>query len=131
MLWGLCSMDLDRFLDVFFADLKKILRSAHDQTSQVPLFSSGSSFERKQPSELSLDLGLELGCGEVAPVSFEDLFGMLQSTLRHSVNTNSPLFMNRLYSGAELAVSLFLFLFFFVFFVFKKRGLWPSSLFVP
>jgi hypothetical protein len=150
-------MNLDSFLDKFFdalkvkmivvwyhekdsTNLKGVLRSAHDLnqrgSSRVSFRSdiAGVSVERKSPEALCEELDIDLGTQTIDALSFEELFALLQATLRNSVNTNSPLFLNRLFSGAELAgvlaeylvcaintsaVSFVLFLFCFVFMCFQ------------
>jgi hypothetical protein len=121
-------MDLDSFLDAFFASLKEVLKSAHDLSVQQPKLSSGT---RKDPALLAEEMQVCFGNETIKPLSFDSLFALLQATLRNSVNTNSPLFLNRLYSGAGRHLRLlrgertqrdFFPFFFFLFFSSKKRA---------
>ena len=55
------------------------------------------------PQELYERLDLGLGGDEVIPCDYDRLFELLKGTMDNSIITNSPLFMNRLWSAAELA----------------------------
>ncbi len=98
-------MDLDGLLSQFFASLRDVLsaasRARDGEEGVVVRLTQGG--RRKTPAQLVEELDLDFGHDSIRSCNYDELFVLLESVMRNSVNTNSPLFLNRLYTGAELA----------------------------